>query len=285
MRHSLARIRHLRLSGTVIDGSIDLPAWLTVEKPCTSIQIPRAESPRNSMAAQRRKNGSLDEWGQLLSLRRRVGPFSRSCRRARETFQPYPEAGPCPKGLPRAGQGARTRRRIDGNRQLRMEAQKLPRLWLKFEHWYFVPRRASRIVEQRSSANELGKAKSYALSFDFASSRRMHCLAIKAQFGLQPVQELLQGVCQSLGLISRRQGRGKRSLLDLGIGSGRDRGARSGGFHRHDGCPLRGLEASGSTIAPSPLPIVNYPACKDQEHQQDCEQGECVIVARGLLSR
>jgi hypothetical protein len=91
------------------------------------------------MAARRRKNGSLDGWGQLVSLQRRAGLFLRFCRRALETFRPCPEAGLCPRGPPRAGQGARIPRRIDGNRQLRMEARKLPTLCGKFEQWYFVP--------------------------------------------------------------------------------------------------------------------------------------------------
>src|SRR5262245_7022152 len=91
------------------------------------------------MAAGRRKNGSLDGWGQLVSLQRRAGLFLRSCRRVLETFRPCPEAGLYPRGPPHAGQGERIPRRIDGNRQLRMEARKLPTLCSKFEQWYFVP--------------------------------------------------------------------------------------------------------------------------------------------------
>jgi hypothetical protein len=115
----------------------------------------------------------------------------------------------------------------------------------------------------------------------------MHCLALKVHFGLQSVQELLQGVCEFLGLIGRRWRRRKKSPSDLGTGRERDEGARVGRFHRHDRCPLGRLQTCGSTLAPSSFQIVNYWACNDQEHKYDREQGYCVIVGfrRGLLSR
>src|SRR5262245_66179572 len=104
----------------------------------------------------------------------------------------------------------------------------------------------------------LAKANFTAWSLHFACSRRMHCLALKVQFGLQSVQELLQGVCESLGLISRRWRRRKESLSDLGTGRERDEGARVGRFYRHHRCPLGWLETSGSTLASSPFKVVNY---------------------------
>src|SRR5215475_8602432 len=103
-----------------------------------------------------------------------------------------------------------------------------------------------------------------ASSFHLACSRRLHCLPLKGQLGLHSVQELLQGVCESLGLVSGRQRRRKKSFSDLGIGSERNKGVGSRRFHRHDRCPL-GISAS--TLAPSPLRIVNCPACNDQEHK------------------
>src|SRR5262245_16555348 len=131
----------------------------------------------------------------------------------------------------------------------------------------------------------LAEANLVAFLLHFACSRRMLCLALKVQVGLQSVQELLQGVRDSLGLISRRQRRRKKSLSDLGIGRERDKGAGSRRFHRHDWCPLGCLETPGSTLAPSR--IENCPACNDQERKHDREQGEYVIVGIpcGLLSR
>src|SRR5262245_5555342 len=104
----------------------------------------------------------------------------------------------------------------------------------------------------------LAKANFTTSSLHFACSRRMHFLALKVQFGLQSVQELLQGVCEFLGLISRRWRRRKKSLSDLGTGRERDEGARVGRFYRHDRRPLGWLETSGSTLASSPLQIVKY---------------------------
>jgi hypothetical protein len=134
-----------------------------------------------------------------------------------------------------------------------MEARKLPTLCVKFEQWYFVPH-LSRIIESFTNASGKGELCRVFIALCVFSPNAL--LGAQGSVGLQSVQELLQSDCESLGLISRRQRRRKKTLSDLGCE--RDYGAGSGRFHSHDRCPIGGLESSGSPLASSPFQIVKY---------------------------
>src|SRR5262245_47443369 len=67
MRHSLARMRHLRLSGTVIENGIAMPAWLTGRKLCDSDSSSRIGEKFNGRATAEKWRPQIG-WGKHPSI-------------------------------------------------------------------------------------------------------------------------------------------------------------------------------------------------------------------------